>query len=161
VWAHNTHVGDARATSMGSEGMVNIGQLLRERHGLDDVFLVGFATWRGTVLAARSWGSTETEYRLPTARAGSHEDLLGRTLPEPAVLSFGAASGREWLTRERGHRAVGVVYDPRREAGNYVPTVMGRRYDALLWVPDTTSLKPLSHEAEPVSPELETEPTGF
>ncbi|WP_233265330.1 erythromycin esterase family protein [Leifsonia sp. AG29] len=161
IWAHNTHVGDARGTTMGGDGMVNIGQLLRERHGLDDVFLLGFATRRGTVLAARSWGSTETAYRLPGARAGSHEDLLGRTLTGPAVLSFAAATGREWLTRERGHRAVGVVYDPRREAGNYVPTVMGRRYDALIWIPETTALTPLSHEAEPVSPELETEPTGF
>jgi len=161
VWAHNTHVGDARATSMGGEGMVNIGQLLRERHGLDDVYLLGFATRRGTVLASRSWGSTEAVFALPSARTGSHEDLLGRTLSGPAVLRFEAATGRGWLTRERGHRAVGVVYDPRREAGNYVPTVMGRRYDALIWVPETTALTPLSSEARPLSPELETEPTGF
>ncbi len=161
IWAHNTHVGDARGTSMGNEGMVNIGELLRERHGLDDVFLLGFATRSGTVLAARSWGATETAYRLPVARAGSHEDLLGRTLTEPATLIFSGAHGIEWLSRQRGHRAVGVVYDPRREAGNYVPTVMGRRYDALVWIPETTALTPLGHEPRPESAELETEPTGF
>lgn len=161
VWAHNTHVGDARGTTMGNEGMVNIGELLRERHGLDAVYLIGFASRGGTVLASRSWGSTETVYSLPIAQAGSHEDLLGRTLPEPAVLRFSSAEGTEWLARQRGHRAVGVVYDPRRESGNYVPTVMGRRYDALLWIPQTTALTPLSHEPRPESPELETEPSGF
>ncbi|WP_433862083.1 erythromycin esterase family protein [Streptomyces sp. L7] len=161
VWAHNTHVGDARGTTMGNEGMVNIGELLRERHGLDDVCLIGFASREGTVLAARSWGSTETAFRLPAAKAGSHEDLLARALPGAAVLIFAGAAGTEWLSRERGHRAVGVVYDPRRETGNYVPTVMGRRYDALLWIPQTTALTPLTHEPRPESPELETEPTGF
>jgi erythromycin esterase len=161
VWAHNTHVGDARGTTMGSEGLVNIGQLLRERHGLDDVCLIGFATGSGRVLAARSWGSTETVFRLPAARAGSHEDLLGRALDGPAALVFSSATGTGWLSTERGHRAVGVVYDPRREAGNYVPTVLGRRYDALIWIPETTALLPLHHEPRPESPEFETEPTGF
>jgi erythromycin esterase-like protein len=161
VWAHNTHVGDARGTTMGNDGMVNIGELLRERHGHDDVFLIGFATQRGTVIAARSWGTTEAVNDLPVARAGTHEDLLGGALPNAAVLLFSAAPGTEWLSRERGHRAVGVVYDPRREAGNYVPTVMGRRYDALIWIPRTTALTPLSHEALPWSAELETEPTGY
>lgn len=161
VWAHNTHVGDARGTTMGNEGMVNIGELLRERHGLDDVFLVGFASGGGTVIAGASWGATEKVYPLPKAKAGSHEDLLRKALPGPAVLRFSAAEGTEWLTRQRGHRAVGVVYDPRRETGNYVPTVMGRRYDALLWIPETSALTPLAHEPQPESPELETEPSGF
>jgi erythromycin esterase-like protein/adenine/guanine phosphoribosyltransferase-like PRPP-binding protein len=161
IWAHNTHVGDARGTTMGNEGMVNIGELLRERHGLDQVFLIGFASRGGTVLAARSWGATEIVFPLPTAQAGTHEDLLGRALPGAALLRFSAAEGTEWLTRQRGHRAVGVVYDPRRETGNYVPTVMGRRYDALLWIPQTTALTPLTHEPRPQSPELETEPTGL
>lgn len=161
VWAHNTHVGDARGTTMGDAGMVTIGQLLRERHGLDKVCLIGFATRGGTVLASRSWGATETVYPLPTAESGSHEDLLGRTLPDAAVLQFAAGVGTQWLTRQRGHRAVGVVYDPRRETGNYVPTVMGRRYDALVWVPQTSALIPLSHEPSPESAEWETEPSGF
>jgi len=161
VWAHNTHVGDARGTTMGNEGMVNIGELLRERHGLGQVCLIGFASRGGTVLAGRSWGSAETVFALPAARAGSHEDLLGRVLPDAAVLQFTAAPGTEWLSRQRGHRAVGVVYDPRRESGNYVPTVMGRRYDALIWIPRTTALTPLTHEPRPESPERETEPTGL
>ena len=56
VWAHNSHLGDARATEMGDAGEVNIGQLAREQYG-DDVVLVGFSTYRGTVTAASNWGS--------------------------------------------------------------------------------------------------------
>ncbi len=66
-----------------------------------------------------------------------------------------------WLGARRGHRAIGVVYQPAREAGNYVPTWMGGRYDALIWLEDTTPLCPLYHERPPHGAELETEPTGL
>lgn len=161
IWAHNTHVGDARATTMGAEGLVNIGELLRERHGPAEVLLLGFATHSGSVLAAPSWGSSETVYRLPAAKPTSHEHLLKQALPDPALLVFAEAAGTQWLSSRRGHRAVGVVYSPRQESGNDVPTVMGRRYDALVWIPASSALTPLSHEPKPESPELETEPTGF
>ncbi|MGZ4695482.1 MAG: erythromycin esterase family protein, partial [Acidimicrobiales bacterium] len=68
---------------------------------------------------------------------------------------------RPWLRSRRGHRAIGVVYQPGREAGNYVPTVMGDRYDGLIWFEDTTPLSPLHHESPPHGAELETEPTGL
>ena len=95
------------------------------------------------------------------ARRGSHEDLLHRALGAPAVLVFGEDRSGPWLSARLGHRAIGVVYEPRREAGNYVPTVMGGRYDALVWLERTAALHPLHHEAPPSEPELETEPTGF
>jgi erythromycin esterase-like protein len=95
------------------------------------------------------------------ARAGSHEDLLHRSLEAPAVLLFGDDRSGPWLSARLGHRAVGVVYQPRQESGNYVPTVMGGRYDALLWLEQTSALTPLHHEGPPREPELETEPTGF
>ncbi|MCC6270240.1 MAG: erythromycin esterase family protein, partial [Microbacteriaceae bacterium] len=66
-----------------------------------------------------------------------------------------------WLSARIGHRAIGVVYDPRREAGNYVPTVMGRRYDALIWFENTSALHPLQPEGVPEEAEYETEPSGF
>jgi erythromycin esterase len=164
LWAHNTHVGDARATDMVREGMVNLGQLVRERHGREGVALVGFAGHRGSVLAGSEWGAAERVMRLPVARAGSHEDLLHRALGHPAVLVFPPErvdrSG-PWLSRWYGHRAVGVVYAPERELANYVPTVMGGRYDALVWLEQTTALQALHHEPRPVVPEYETEPSGF
>lgn len=161
VWEHNTHVGDARATDMAAAGLVTVGQLVRERHAAEGVALVGFAAHRGSVLAAAGWGEPEQVLPLPVARRGSHEDLLHRALGVPAVLDFGDDRSGPWLSARKGHRAVGVVYVPSREAGNYVPTVMGGRYDALLWLEETAALHPLHHEAPPREPELETEPTGF
>src|SRR5437868_2438477 len=75
VWAHNSHVGDARATSMGSEGELNIGQLVRERHGRETV-LVGFSTYTGTVTAAPDWGAPLERKRVRPALPGSYEALF-------------------------------------------------------------------------------------
>lgn len=161
VWEHNTHVGDARATDMAAAGLVTVGQLVRERHAAEGVALVGFASHRGSVLAAVGWGEPEQVFPLPDARRGSHEDLLHRALGVPAVLVFGDDRSGPWLSARLGHRAVGVVYQPRHESGNYVRTVMGGRYDALIWLERTAALQPLHHEGPPREPELETEPTGF
>lgn len=161
VWAHNTHVGDARATTMANQGMVNVGQLVRERHRRDDVVLVGFAGHRGEVIAGAGWGAFEEVLAVPPARPGSHEDLLHHALGRPALVVFPDDRHGPWLGSPAGHRAIGVVYQPRREAGNYVPTRMGDRYDALLWLEHTTALVPLHHERPPSEPELETEPTGM
>jgi erythromycin esterase-like protein len=161
VWEHNTHVGDARATDMTHAGMVNVGQLVRERFGPDEVALVGFAAHRGSVVAAAAWGEPELVLPVPVARPGSHEDLLHRALGRPALLVFGPRRTGPWLSVRAGHRAIGVVYQPGREAGNYVPTVMGARYDALVWLESTEALRPLRHEPAPHEAEYETEPTGF
>ena len=161
VWEHNTHVGDARATDMATAGLVTVGQLVRDRHAGEGVALVGFASHRGSVVAAAGWGDPEQVLPLPVAVRGSHEDLLHRALDHDAVVVFGPDRSGPWLSSPLGHRAVGVVYHPAREGGNYVPTVMGARYDALIWLEETTGLRPLHHEAPPREPELETEPTGY
>ncbi|MFI7583733.1 erythromycin esterase family protein [Kocuria sp. M1N1S27] len=161
VWEHNSHVGDARATDMLDAGLVSVGQLLRERHARQEVVLVGLASWAGTVVASEAWGAAEEVLAVPEARPGTHEDLLHRSLGAPALLVFGPDRSGPWLSARLGHRAVGVVYHPRREAGNYVPTRMGERYDALLWFEVTVALRPLHHEGPPRGPELETAPTGY
>ncbi|WP_229403003.1 erythromycin esterase family protein [Micromonospora okii] len=159
VWAHNTHVGDARATDMAAGGMVNVGQLARERHGADDVVLVGFGGYRGTVVAAPRWGSPAESMVVPAARPGSVERRLHELLPERAVLVFGGPDQPGWVTDEHDHRAIGVVYDPSFESwGNYVPTRLGERYDAFVWCDDTTALHPLP--ALSAFGELETYPAG-
>ncbi|NBE80510.1 erythromycin esterase family protein [Micromonospora rubida] len=159
VWAHNTHVGDARATDMAADGLVNIGQLARERHGADDVVLVGFGGYRGTVVAAPRWGSPAEAMVVPPARPGSVERRLHELLPERAVLVFGGPDQPGWVTEEQDHRAIGVVYDPTFESwGNYVPTRLGERYDAFVWCDDTTALQPLP--ALTSFGELETYPAG-
>ena len=87
--------------------------------------------------------------------------LLHRTLGAPAVLDFGENRSGPWLSSWKGQRAIGVVYHPENEAANYVPTQMGGRYDALIWLEETTALQVLHHETRPEEPEFETEPSGF
>jgi erythromycin esterase-like protein len=144
VWAHNTHVGDARATDRAAAGEVNLGQLARERYGADDVVLVGFGTHRGAVVAADAWGAPARLMSVPTARRGSLEAALHEAAPARALLVFPRTGRRDLLTEERDHRAIGVVYHPERERwGNYVPTVLSARYDAFLWFDQTRGVRPL------------------
>ena len=112
VWEHNTHVGDARATDMARAGLVNVGQLMRERHG-DEGRVAGrvrlppgFGGGRPGPGASRSRSLV-----VPAARQGSHEDLLHAALGEPAVLDLGGAEG-PWSASWLGHRAIGVVLRP-------------------------------------------------
>ncbi|MEU1888712.1 erythromycin esterase family protein [Micromonospora rifamycinica] len=160
VWAHNTHIGDARATDMAGDGMVNIGQLARERWGRDAVTLIGLGGYRGTVVAAPHWGSPAEVMTVPPALEGSVEHRLHGLLPERAVLVFGGADQPAWFTGVADHRAIGVVYDPAAERwGNYVPTRLADRYDAFVWCDDSTALHPLP--AVTTVGELETYPSGL
>src|SRR3954453_2559599 len=73
VWEHNTHVGDARATTMADRGMVNVGQLVRERHADRGVVIVGFAGHHGSVIAADFWGAPAERMSVPDPPDGTHE----------------------------------------------------------------------------------------
>lgn len=143
VWEHNTHVGDARYTDMGDAGLLNVGQLVREQHEADGVFIRGFACWSGTVIAGRIWGGAMREMRVPPAVTGSAEDILHRESPENRLIIFGEGSYDERLDDRVGHRAIGVVYHPERERGNYVSTLMSSRYDGLFYFDQTRALHPL------------------
>jgi erythromycin esterase len=161
VWAHNTHVGDARATDMTQAGTVTIGQLARERFGADRVVLVGFGTHRGTVIAGTAWGAPMRAMSVPPAQRHSLEDVLHAAAPEQALLVFPTGDRPHLLTDELDHRAIGVVYHPRREAfGNYVPTVLGDRYDAFCWFDESHAVAPLAvRQVGAVEPE--TYPSGL
>jgi erythromycin esterase-like protein len=143
VWEHNTHVGDARATDMLADGMVNVGQLVREAQGEADVFAIGFGTYRGTVIAATSWGAPMATMQVPPAQPGSWEELMHRAGAHDQILLLSKEDpilGHEVL----GHRAIGVVYRPNHERGNYVPSLMARRYDAFVHVDESHALHPLT-----------------
>jgi erythromycin esterase-like protein len=169
VWEHNTHIGDARAADMAREGMVNVGQLVRERHGDEGVVLVGFGSYRGSVIAGDAWGAPMERKRVPEALEDSYEALMHRAgiasgVPNQLLLlpdrDAGSAEAGLW-SAPRGHRAIGVVYNPAFERyGNYVPTVLPRRYDAFVFLDVTTALHPL-HLESPVEDEVpETYPFG-
>ncbi len=148
VWAHNTHVGDARATDMEERGKVNVGQLVREQNPADDVFVVGFGTHRGEVVAGEEWGAPMEHMQVPPARQGSLGDVFHHT-NENATDAFVVCDELgEAAAEPLDHRAIGVVYDPDRELGNYVPTVLSERYDAFVHIDQTSALHPLHAEPE-------------
>lgn len=163
VWEHNTHVGDARFTDMARVGMVNVGQLVRQRHGEEGVVLVGFGSHRGTVIAAEEWGFPMQRMLVPEARADSFEGVMHRSgVPEFILLFDGSEEGGiPGLDTVRGHRAIGVVYEPTHERwGNYVPTLLPRRYDAFIFLDHTEALDPLHMPVHIGSEPPETYPSG-
>jgi erythromycin esterase len=161
VWEHNTHIGDARFTDMADDGMVNLGQLARQRWGEGDVVLVGLAAHRGSVIAGRAWDAPWERMDVPEGREGSWDDLLHRAGEQDKLLLLDGDGGPPSLREQRGQRAIGVVYHPEYEhLGNYVPTVLPRRYDALLYIDEIRALHPLPVRPEPHEEIPETFPSG-
>lgn len=161
VWEHNTHIGDARATDMKRGGMVNIGQLAREQYGINKVYLVGFGSYQGSVIAGEEWGALMEEMEVPPAREGSIEHQLHQQSSRDRYLLFNTEDIQRKYESSIRHRAIGVVYNPERERhGNYVPSVMSQRYDAFLFLDTTTALHPL--HLQPHDEKMpETYPFGF
>lgn len=163
VWEHNTHIGDARFTDMARAGMVNVGQLVRQAHDADDVVLIGFGTHRGTVIAAEEWGAPMERLRVPAARIATFEDEMHDAAVGDALLIWNGTDdgGVPGLDEPIGHRAIGVVYDPDAERwGNYVPTLMSRRYDAFLYIDETRAVDPLHMPVRVGGEPPETYPSG-
>ncbi|MEO8137597.1 MAG: erythromycin esterase family protein [Betaproteobacteria bacterium] len=145
IWAHNAHVGDARATSRGALGYLTVGQLLRERHG-DNAFLVGFTTATGTVRAATDWGGPDLVKRLLRPLAGSHAAIFHSTGLQRFYLFPQATSRiRRFLDQPRPQRGVGVRYLPELElAGHYYRARLSSQFDAVVHFDRTTALVPLA-----------------
>jgi erythromycin esterase-like protein len=144
VWEHNTHIGDARATDMAADGLVNVGQLVRERYGRHKVFTLGFGAYRGSVIAADRWGAPMEAMSVPEARKNSWEAILHQAHEGNTLLLSRDLSGQTLMQKPHPHRAIGVVYDPELERrGNYVPSIIPERYDAFLQFEHTRPLHPM------------------
>ncbi|WP_456276093.1 erythromycin esterase family protein [Bacillus sp. AK128] len=143
VWEHNTHIGDARATDMARAGLVNVGQLTREKYGIDNIYAIGFGSYKGTVVAATKWGSPFEVMRVPEATQGSWEYYLQKADNGNKLLLFNGENETEFADT-MGHRAIGVVYHPEYEhMGNYVPTKVSKRYNAFIYIEETKALSPI------------------
>ncbi len=162
VWAHNSHLGDARATQMGRGGELNLGQLVRERHG-DAARLVGFTTFDGTVTAARDWDDPPEKRRVRAALPDSYERLFHDTGIERFWLDLGQGPARDVLLAERLERAIGVIYRPATErVSHYFRASLAAQFDAVIHIDRTSALEPLEPwAAEDAAADLpETFPTG-
>lgn len=145
VWEHNTHIGDARATDMKRAGLVNVGQLVKEAHEKEGVVRVGFGSYSGTVAAAYHWGSEMRKMKIPDARTGSWEYFLHKSGGGNKLL---LSKDIKELTTAIGHRAIGVVYDPDFEFGNYVPSIIPQRYEAFIFLDKTQAIHSLHIEPD-------------
>lgn len=150
VWAHNSHIGDARYTDMGAaRGQLNLGQLCRQRWG-DQVALVGFGTHAGTVAAATDWDDEVEIKRVRPSLAESSERLchdagIGRFLLDlrPGVNE----QVRSVLMQPRLQRFIGVIYRPESERlSHYSETILPRQYDAFAWFDQTSAVTPLGDQ---------------
>src|SRR5215211_5086757 len=143
VWAHNTHIGDARATDMSKDNMINLGQLVRERKNKKNTVLIGFGTYKGSVIAAKKWGEKMEQMEVPPAIEGSWDNFFHNIKNESNLIRSNnnkliivphdnyninnTINNSSW----KGQRAIGVVYNPQYEKyGNYVSTDISSRYDA-------------------------------
>lgn len=148
VWAHNTHIGDYRATDMLLYNQVNIGGLARRSFGESNVVLIGFSTYSGSVIASSAWDGRIEVMKIPNAIEESLEDYLHRATQfigaKQFFIEMKDAKDIEIFHDFIGHRAIGVVYNPAYESqGNYVPTITSKRYDTLIFIDKTTALKPI------------------
>lgn len=145
VWAHNSHIGDARATEMGKvRGEHNIGQLCREQFG-DAAALIGFGTHTGTVAAATDWGD---EMQIKRVRP-SHEDSYERLCHDASVGRFLLdldcdPALRRRLEAQRLERFIGVIYRPETELmSHYADASLPRQFDSWVWFDETRAVTPL------------------
>lgn len=149
VWAHNSHIGDARATEMGDHGQLNLGQLVRERYGAAETFLLGFSTHAGTVTAASEWDSPAELKQINPSRPDSYEHLFHSTqLGNVYVPIRSNKYLRELLQPRRLERAIGVIYLPHSERlSHYFHASIAEQFDAVIHFDQTHALHPLDRSA--------------
>jgi len=160
VWAHNSHLGDARATEMGESGELNVGQLVRERYGSEAV-LVGFSTYTGTVTAADDWDEPSQTKRVRPGLPGSYELYFHEKAGHARFLLFpGEEALAAGLPERRLQRAIGVIYRPETERmSHYFHARLADQFDAMIHIDETHALQPLERFSRPTH-EPETYPTG-
>jgi erythromycin esterase-like protein len=147
VWAHNSHIGDARATEMGAvREELNLGQLCREAYG-GQACLIGFGTHAGTVACASEWdGAMEVKAVRPSLLESqerqSHNAGVDRFLLD--LRAAAAPDLRRALADPRLERIIGVIYRPETERwSHYVESRLPEQFDAWVWFDETTAVTPL------------------
>lgn len=153
VWAHNSHIGDARFTEMGSRGEHNIGQLAAERFG-NDAYRIGFGTHTGTVAAADNWGQPVRIKLVNPSMEGSHEGHCHERAKGNFLLPLREARNSKIGRTERLERAIGVIYRPETEyLSHYFKADLPGQFDEYIWFENSEAVEPLGRERAPRLPE--------
>jgi erythromycin esterase-like protein len=154
VWAHNSHLGDARATEMSRRGELNLGQLVREKYG-SACFLLGFTTYSGEVTAASNWDAPAERKVVRHALEGSIEALFHAALPRDFLLCLREKRLRQVLAAPLLERAIGVIYQPETErVSHYFKAQLPDQFDAVIHIDRTRALVPME-KAVPWQPSEE------
>ena len=153
IWAHNSHIGDARATEMSLRGEHNIGQLAREDYG-DEVYSIGFGTHTGTVAAADDWGGPVKQSAVNESQPGSHEHTCHQSGNLRFLLPLRPARQKGIEFGDALERAIGVIYRPRSElVSHYFEARLESQFDEYVWFDFSRAVTPLSGETAPELPE--------
>ena len=164
VWAHNSHVGNARATEMSVRGELNIGELCRTKFQ-EGVYAVGFGTDHGTVAAASHWDEPMQRMRVRPAHADTYERLCHDSQLPAFMLQLRDPKRREVreeLLSPRLERAIGVVYRPETELqSHYFYASLPVQFDELIWFDETRAVEPLQVERRASAELPETYPFGL
>ena len=162
VWAHNSHVGDARHTDMGiARGELNIGQLCRERFG-DQAALIGFGTHAGKVACASDWNGEMEIKDIRPSLPDSIERLCHDSGKQTFLLDFARNEEvSEALKASRPERYIGVIYRPETERlSHYMESAISRQFDAFVWFDRTSPVQPLTAKRQPSGGMPDTFPFG-
>jgi len=156
VWAHNSHIGDCRATEMSRRGEHNIGQLCRTEFGRA-ACLIGFGTHTGTVAAASDWDAPMQVKKVRPSLAGSYERLCHETAVGNFILPLRGPASAAYvadLAAPRLERAIGVIYRPETELqSHYFQAVLPRQFDEYIWFDESRAVTPLRTETIEGMPE--------
>jgi erythromycin esterase-like protein len=146
VWAHNSHVGDARATEMSHRGEINVGQLARELWP-GEVFIIGFTTHHGRVTAASEWGAPAERKRVRPSLPGSYEDAF-HSMQEHSMIIPTRSPANDSLADARLERAIGVIYRPETErTSHWFHSNIREQFDAVIHIDSTSALRPLERNS--------------
>lgn len=141
VWAHNSHLGDARATEMGERGEWNVGQLVRERYK-NDARLIGFTTHTGTVAAADNWDEPAQLKRVRPSHKDSYEQIFHKTELGQFFLNLREKETQELLSQPQLERAIGVIYRPETErVSHYFTAVLSEQFDGIIHFDETRAVE--------------------
>lgn len=162
VWAHNSHLGDARATYMGERGEWNVGQLVREKYR-DDAVLIGFTTYTGTVTAADNWDEPAQMKKVRHGIKNSYELLFHETEIPRFFLNLRDSEMKQALQKTLLERAIGVIYRPETErVSHYFEARLSEQFDGVIHFDETRALEPLDKVPSRTHEDLpETFPEGI
>ncbi len=144
IWAHNSHIGDARAYTKKSSGSLNFGEIVKAKHLIEGVFSIGFGSNSGELITADEWGAPMKKMNVENAKPGSWENLLHGINQHDKLILLDQLRDNEDAPQPIEHRSVGLIYNPASEEyGYYSKANIQMEFDAFIFIDETSAVHPL------------------